>query len=229
MAKGFFKSIIVLSCLVVTSQMKAQIIDSTFSHVGSSISTLFIGGAGPTISSVSTCPDSIVAQIPANQWVYGVDISYTMTSPNSGNGWMSEQFSYVNCRTTGISESTISQGTGNTAGTQAYNRPSVNIANGLSANGKLVFDLHAFRSWGNGSCDTTIAKVDSASWTITVSYGPAPTCFAPTNLIAGTILSNSADISWTTGGATNWQVRYDTVDLVQRIPLLRGFHPRRHL
>ena len=211
MAKRFLKSIIVLACLVLTSQIKAQIIDSTFSHVGSSIPTLFIGGAGPTISSVSTCPDSIVAQIPANQWVYGVDISYTMTSPNSGNGWMSEQFSYVNCRTTGISESTISQGTGNTAGTQAYNRPSVNIANGLSVTGKLVFDLHAFRSWGNGSCDTTIAKVDSASWTITVSYGPAPTCFAPTNLNAGTILSNSADISWTTGGATNWQVRYDTV------------------
>jgi uncharacterized alpha/beta hydrolase family protein len=110
MAKRFLKSIIVLACLVLTSQIKAQIIDSTFSHVGSSIPTLFIGGAGPTISSVSTCPDSIVAQIPANQWVYGVDISYTMTSPNSGNGWMSEQFSYVNCRTTGISESTISQG-----------------------------------------------------------------------------------------------------------------------
>ena len=134
-----------------------------------------------------------------------------MTSPQSGNGWMSEQFSYVNCRTTGISESAISQGTGNTGGTQVYNRPSVNIANGLSATGKLVFDLHAFRDWGGGTCDTTIARVDSASWTITVSYGPAPTCFAPTNLNAGTILSNSADISWTTGGATNWQVRYDTV------------------
>ena len=211
MTKGFFKSILVLGIFVFSSVLKGQIVDSTFSHVGPSISTLFVGGAGPTISSLSTCPDSIVANIPANNWVYGVDISYTMTSPQSGNGWMSEQFSYVSCRTTGISESAISQGTGNTGGTQVYNRPSVNIANGLSATGKLVFDLHAFRDWGGGTCDTTIARVDSASWTITVSYGPAPTCFAPTNLNAGTILSNSADISWTTGGATNWQVRYDTV------------------
>ena len=211
MAKSFLKSILVLGIFVFSSGLKAQNVDSTFSHVGPSISTLYIGGVGPTISSVSSCPDSIVAQIPANNWVYGVDISYAMTAPAAGNGWMSEQYSYVTCRTTGLSETVISQGTGNSSGTQTYNRTSVSIANGLSVTGEIIFDMHAFRSWGGGACDSNTNRVDSGSWSITVSYGPAPTCFLPTAFSASTILSNSVNISWTTGGASNWQVRYDTV------------------
>ncbi len=43
-----------------------------------------------------------------------------------------------------------------------------------------------------------------------VSIAEAPTCFPPSALGANNITSNSADIYWTTGGATNWNVEYGT-------------------
>ena len=44
-----------------------------------------------------------------------------------------------------------------------------------------------------------------------VSILEAPTCFSPTNLGATNESTTSADIYWTTGGATNWNVEYGTV------------------
>jgi len=42
-----------------------------------------------------------------------------------------------------------------------------------------------------------------------VSIMDAPACPAPTALGVTNVTNNSADIYWTTGGATNWLVRYD--------------------
>lgn len=36
------------------------------------------------------------------------------------------------------------------------------------------------------------------------------TCFQPSNISASSITQSSASVSWTTGGASNWQVQYDT-------------------
>ena len=40
------------------------------------------------------------------------------------------------------------------------------------------------------------------------TFFAAGACLPPTNLATANITSNSADVSWTTGGAANWQVQY---------------------
>lgn len=41
-----------------------------------------------------------------------------------------------------------------------------------------------------------------------ISYCNAPTCFVPTDLYASNQTSSSVDLSWTTGGAANWNLVY---------------------
>ena len=43
---------------------------------------------------------------------------------------------------------------------------------------------------------------------IVMSQGPAPSCPQPTALTASNITSSGADIGWTTGGSTNWNIEY---------------------
>jgi hypothetical protein len=187
--------------------LQAQIVSTTDSAFGPSAPTLLSGT--PTTATVSTCVDSLVVQIPTNRWVYSVDVAYDMLAAN--NGWKSEQFSYLSCTSTATAEATISQGVGNQPGLQLYSRTGLTIANGATATGQLVFALHAFRTWGGNGCDTNINKVVHGSWVITVHHGPMPTCFPPTGLQLDWVMSNSAEFTWTTGGATNWQMKYGAV------------------
>ena len=187
--------------------LQAQIVSTTDSAFGPSAPTLLSGT--PTTATVSTCVDSLVVQIPTNRWVYSVDVAYDMLAAN--NGWKSEQFSYLSCTSTATAEATISQGVGNQPGLQLYSRTGLTIANGATATGQLVFALHAFRTWGGNGCDTNINKVVHGSWVITVHNGPMPTCFPPTGLQLDWVMSNSAEFTWTTGGATNWQMKYGAV------------------
>ncbi len=43
----------------------------------------------------------------------------------------------------------------------------------------------------------------------------APTCAAPSNLVASNPTNTSIDLSWTTGGATNWQIEYGPAGFTQ--------------
>lgn len=43
-----------------------------------------------------------------------------------------------------------------------------------------------------------------------VTIDELPTCFLPTNLSVSSSTDSSISFSWTTGGASNWQVEYDT-------------------
>lgn len=198
-----------LALTVAFGSLQAQIVSTSDTAFGPSSPTLLVG-ATPSTATVSTCADSLLVQIPANRWVYSVDVVYEMLAAN--NGWRSEQFSYLECKNTGAKEATISQGAGNNAGIQSYSRSGLSIANGASTTGTLVFDLHAFRTWGGpAGCDTAVNKVVQGSLVITVNHGPLPTCFPPTGFQNNWTMSNSAQFSWTTGGASNWQLKYGTV------------------
>ena len=192
------------------SSMQAQIVATSDTALGPSIPTTRIPGPNPTTTSVSPCFDTLVVQIPTNRWVYSVDVQYDMLAAN--NAWKSEQFSYLTCTTTGNSETSISQGTGNQSGLQAYSRTGLNIANGATTTGTLIFRLDAFRTWGGpAACDSNVNKVVHGTWIVTVNHGPMPTCFPPTGFQNNCVMSNSAEFSWTTGGASNWQLKYGTV------------------
>src|SRR5210317_1311480 len=152
---------------------------SSFSQITTSDSTFSSGDIPTEISFLnidtsfeSSCPDTLVVQIPSGNYVYWVDVEYEMTAANQA--WMSEQVSYVECVSTGNKESQVYQGAANTGGTYSYTRNNINIADGISSAGTLKFVLHAFREWGGTGCNTTFNKVDNNSWTITVHHGPAP-------------------------------------------------------
>jgi PKD repeat protein len=78
----------------------------------------------------------------------------------------------------------------------------------------LQFELHAFRDFGFGGCGTADQRVNNNSWTVTVHHVAAPTCAAPSGLTINGITSNSANISWTSGGASNWQIEYGPTGFV---------------
>ena len=193
--------------LGLTTAGSAQVINSIFTKSGPSLST---SQATPPVltTSVSLCADSLVVQLPVNRYVYGVSIQYEMEA--FGQGWKSEQASFLKCKTTGLSESTVTLGVGNTAGIQSYSRSGLTLANGITTSGKLSFVLAAFRTWspgGTANCDTLIQKVRKGTWVITVQHGPIPTCFPPSNLSSAWILSDRARITWTTGGSVSHQLK----------------------
>ena len=192
-----------LMLVAITAQSQISTSDSTFTSGDIPTERAFVT---VDTSMESTCSDTLVVQIPAGDYVYWIDIDYDMTAAN--NGWMSEQSSYIECVSTGTKESQVYQGVGNTGGTYSYSRNNVNIANGVSATGTLKFAMHAFRDFGTVACNTIYNKVDNNSWTITVHHGTAPTCFQPTSLNVAWVMSNKARVSWTSGGATNWQIEY---------------------
>ena len=212
------RRLMLLSALMALAfSASSQIVSTSDTAFGPSIPTMLVGVGNPTITTLSTCPDSLVVQIPANRWVYSIDVQYTMqamlliNNPNQ-SGWISEQYSYLECTSSGLKEKTISNGVGNQPGIYSYSRSGLTIANGASTTGTLVFKLHAFRTWGNpAGCDTAVNKVVHGTWVITVHHGPMPTCFPPTGLQNNWVMSNSAQFSWTTGGASNWQLKYGTV------------------
>ncbi len=124
----------------------SQIVSTSDTAFGPSIPTTRIPGPAPTTASVSPCFDTLVVQIPANRWVYSVDVQYDMLAAN--NGWKSEQFSYLSCTTTGNKEASISQGTGNQSGLQAYSRTGLTIANGATTTGHLGLPPRRFPHLG---------------------------------------------------------------------------------
>ena len=156
---------------------------------------------------MSSCADTLVVNIPPGDYVTGLDLSYDMTS--TSGGWMSEQYSYLECVSTGQKEASLANGTGNNSGTFSYARNGLALANGLSASGEFKFVLHGFRSWGStGQCNSVVASIDNNSWTITLQHGPPPSCFAPTAFQLDAVSSATATLSWNSGGATNWQLAY---------------------
>ncbi|MBE0661293.1 MAG: S8 family serine peptidase, partial [Bacteroidales bacterium] len=161
-----------------------------------------------TTAQSSTCPGTLSVNIPSGAMITSVDVSYQMTGQN--NGWKSEQRSQLRCVSPGgTSELVVFSGTGSSSGSQAYNRTGLNIANGVTIGGNVLFELHAGRTWGGSGCSTTYNKVDNNSWTITVFFEPPMPCLPPTSLIAINIGAYSAEVDWTPGGnESEWNIEW---------------------
>lgn len=159
-----------------------------------------------SLSTNSTCPGTLTVNVPAGRYVTSVDVSYDMEA--LGFNFISEQWSYIECVTTSTKDNQISSGVGFTTGTQSYSRNGLNIANGVVPTGGVQFRLHAFRDFGFFGCGTADQKVVNNTWTITVTHIAAPSCLPPTNFAVSGLTPTSANLSWTTGGATDWQIEY---------------------
>lgn len=200
--RNLFFWLFALSCLGAMAQIATP---STFTlgEIGCFQTT---AASLTTTSFESPCNDTLVVNIPPGNVVTSINISYSMTA--LGVAWMSEQWSYIECVSTGLRENTFARGAGNSAGTFLYNRNNTVIANGPSVTGQLKFVMHAFKTFGNPGCTTTQNRVDNNTWTITVNHIPPPTCPFPSNFNVVSALSTGANLSWTSGGATNWNIQY---------------------
>ena len=111
-----------------------------------------------------------------------------------------------------VSESTketgLTYGTSGTNGTTESVSRTINEFNGAVTDTFLVFKLHPLRQAFTAACDTNSAKITDSTYQIIVNHYPALTCFQPTNLTVDWTMSDQAQLSWTTGGSSSWEVEY---------------------
>jgi len=178
---------------------------SATSSTGSASATYTAGNGNslynlaPTTATNSSCPIPLSVTIPAGAVITGVNVSYNMTA--ASGAYMSEQLSYLKCTSSGgVSEASISAGSGNLGGTMPYNRSNLTIANGVTGGGTINFQLHAFRTWGGAGCEAVYSYVNNNSFTVTVNYTTNPTyTWSPaTGLSATNILNPDCSTTSTT-------------------------------
>jgi len=165
----------------------------------------------PNTNTQSSCAQSITVNVPAGNYVYGVDVFYTINTV-AGFGGMSPSgiYAYLECTTTSSKEGQVYNGTINTNGaSEAVSRTNLQFMNGTYPGTTLDFKLHAFDiAFFSTGCDTADAKIQAGTFKVVVRHGPAPTCFKPTNQDVNWVMHNQAELAWTSGGASNWQVSY---------------------
>ena len=136
-------------------------------YTSGDINTMYNSGT-PDITATTNCPGTLTLNVPAGYKIKSTDVAYTMST--ASNGWMSEQKSLLVCTTSGISESSISSGSGSTQGTYSYNRTGLTIANALT--GSVNFELRAWRTYGGSDCNADYNLVDNNSWRVTATLEP---------------------------------------------------------
>ncbi len=114
--------------------------------------------------------------------MYGSGIKSLRVDINNGTGW------------TSIFTKTGGQ---QTAATSAWKKGIVNLS--TYSNDTIKLRFRSIRNPNNAFSEIAIDDL---------SIHELPTCPDPTNLILQSITSNSAAIKWTTGGASNWIVKY---------------------
>ena len=162
---------IYFSCtlLLIISQLSSQSVSATYTSgdISTNYNVFDPTCNGPLTTLTITLPGSV-----GSYNVTGIDIQYNMTALNGG--WMADQRSQIHCQNSSTTESIIYAGAGSSGGTFPYNRPNVNIANGLYPAGTdLIFEMRAWRVFGSSPvCGPQFNKVDNNTWTITVYYQP---------------------------------------------------------
>lgn len=106
--------------------------------------------------------------------IVAIDIAYDFTAVNLA--FMADQSSYIYCQNNSNAESSISNGTGNTAGTMSYLRQNVAIANGIYNSGEtIVFEMRAWRLFGSApECGDQFNFIPNGTWEITIHYEACP-------------------------------------------------------
>lgn len=128
------------------------------------------------INSTTSCPATLSVTIPEGYQIASIATAYQMTA--AGGAWQSEQRSRLFCTTTNSGETVLFSGPPvNGGGVASYNRSDLSFANG--ATGTVNFELRTWRTWGDSGCGTNFNKVNSGTWSVTVTYELIP-CVAPT-------------------------------------------------
>ena len=207
------KKLLLLSIfgVLALSTVTAQITSTSATYTVGALPTQINFGGAPDTSVNSPCIDTLTVTIPTGNQVVYVDVEYDMTATGAAGF---QQYSYLECFSTSTKENAIYQGAG-FGGTTSYSRVQLDIANGVSASGVLKFGLHAFRTANGVGCDSIFQKVDNGTWKVTVYHGTPPLCLPPTSPTVDWVLSTTAQVSWTSGGAANTQIEYGPTGFLQ--------------
>jgi len=163
------------------------------------------------INSQSSCADTLGISIPSGHWVSSIDVEYTINTTGGFGGSAPNDIGvYLELSSEGAKEAALDYGTIGTNGSTETITRTINDFNGAVTDTFLIFKLHAFRQQFATACGTTTASIADSSWKIIVNHYPAPTCYQPTDLSVDWTMSNKAKLSWTSGGAANWEVEYGT-------------------
>lgn len=149
------------------SVLMSQSVSVTYTQ-GDIPSDMLAGGSEPGATDWSMLPGVLEVNIPAGMIVTGVDVQYTMTSANYA--YINEQRSRIRCISDGgESEPLYIEGIGGHSGSYVYQRNGLSIANNVTTE-TIIFELHAFRTYGGSGISLNHVKVDNNSWTVTVHY-----------------------------------------------------------
>lgn len=163
------------------------------------------------INSQSSCADTLGISIPSGHWISSIDVEYTINTTGGFGGSAPNDIGvYLELSSEGAKEAALDYGTIGTNGSTETITRTINDFNGAVTDTFLIFKLHAFRQQFATACGTTTASIADSSWKIIVNHYPAPTCYQPTDLSVDWTMSNKAKLSWTSGGAANWEVEYGT-------------------
>ena len=137
-------------------------------------------------------------------------MSYQVETTGGGFGGTApnDVGTYVELQSESSKEAALTYGTSGTNGTTETLTRTITDFNGAVTDTFLVFKVHPLRQGFNTVCDTNSAKFTDSTLTIIVNHYPAPTCFQPTNLSVDWTMSNQAELAWTSGGATSWEIEY---------------------
>ena len=185
----------------------------------SSDSTLYTSGdigvqvvAPVNINSQSSCADTVSISIPTGHWISSVRLEYTVETTGGGFGGSApdDVETYLELVSESKKEAALSIGISGTNGTTETTIRTINDFNGAVTDTFLIFELNAFRQQFNTACNTTTQRIADSSWKVVVNHYPAPTCYQPTAVAVDWVMSDQAQISWTTGGSAQWEVEYGT-------------------
>ena len=162
------------------------------------------------INSQSSCADTMGISIPSGHWISSIELKYEVQTQGGGFGGVApnDVGTYVEFVSESSKETGLTYGTSGTNGTTESVSRTINEFNGAVTDTFLVFKLHPLRQAFTAACDTNSAKITDSTYQIIVNHYPAPTCFQPTNLAVDWTMSAQAQLSWTTGGSSSWEVEY---------------------
>jgi hypothetical protein len=136
--------------------------------------------------------------------------SYTLKMDDSyGDGWSGNTIDVIVNGVVVLDDVTLS--TGSTG----------NMTFSVSTGDNITTLWNAGGTWG---AETSYEILDASGTVVgsgaetsitTAIVAACPSCFAPSGLAASNISANSADIAWTTGGASNWNLEYGPAGFTQ--------------